>query len=141
MSGLTLGVIAGSSYLAGYTVDRNIDKFLDGMLASASKSLGQDDMAELSVTVLDKERHLFYTRIKASLDMGSAQGVTGNGLIFSFDVHHGPFWFEKNADGDKTLVSGLFGMHYNYQPFNGVDIAINLRHNFLHSGKVGEFVK
>ncbi len=134
VSGLTLGIIAGSSYLVGHTVDRHIDTFLTGMVSSAMKATGQLDAASLSVTVLKKKRHLFYTTIEAGISDDSHAHT--DPLVISFDVHHGPFWFEKKANGDREFVSGLFGVHYDLPVFEEISVAINLRHHFLHSGKL-----
>lgn len=142
VSVITIGVCLASAYMVGYTVDQHIEKYINGMADSTTTVLRTsipDFPAErISVDILNKERKLFSTHIDARL-MLTAQGKEQAEELtrFDFDIHHGPFWFEKDSTGSRSLVHGLFGLVHEFQYDIGSDkisAVLNVKHNFLHSG-------
>lgn len=145
VSSITLGIIAGASFLVGYTVDQHIESYLSGAVYRAQlgvekvTGVSPEEQELIHIKVIKKERHLFSTKVTAVLTTAELATASDRPYEFTFDVLHGPFWLEKNANDERELVSGLFGIHYNYTLKMGDSsavVAANLRHHFLHSGLV-----
>ena len=130
---LSIVISTITAYIIGFTVDQNLDKYVGAMIEDSMDAIaqaGHQPQGLVQAQVLGKKRGVFSTQAKIALIS------EGNTIVkVPVTVHHGPFWIEVDAQGDRKLVSGLFGIEMRQNIF-GIAGVVNVEHGFLHHGDV-----